>query len=234
VVAVLKPLATAALLGCALAPVAHADPEAKTSIALESDEDAWQRSGFRLGLGLAYGDLYGLRGPPSGRLLGPLVHVGLRLDRDWSIYSTFDYESASRRGGLSGLRFAGTIDPTWHVARHFALGVGFGFGGFVEGHTGRADAEPLGSTLDTSYTFTNAEMPIASCSGVGASGLVRGTYSHVIGPRAELVVELEIIGQETKCIEPTGTVEPDTAQPIVREQYWSHAGAQMIWGVTWR
>jgi len=227
-----------ALAGVALAVSAHAaradGPDAKVSLAIESDADAWERSGFRLGLGLAYGDLSGLRGAPSGRLLGPELHVGVRLDRAWSLYSTFEYASASGRLGLSGLRFAGTLDPTWHVTRHFALGVGVGFGGIVEGRTGRPDVAPLGSTLDTSYTFPSSSPPLPSCSGVGLAALARATYSHVLGPRAQTMVELEVIGQDTTCTEPTGNLEPDTAEPIVRRQYWSHAGATLLWGVTWR
>jgi hypothetical protein len=221
-------------LVCLLCAVAHADPEAKTSLALESDEDGWTRSGFRLGVALAYGDLAGLHGAPSGRLIGPEVHIGLRLDEAWSIYATFDYEEAKRSGGLDGLRFAGTLDPTWHVTRSFALAAGFGFGGIVEGRTGRPDVDPLGSTLDTSYTFPGSETPLPSCSGVGAAGILRATYSKVFGPRAQTMVELEVIGQDTACVEATGTVEPDTAQPIVRRQYWTHAGAQLTWGITWR
>lgn len=218
----------------ACARVADADPEAKTSLAIESDEAGWQRTGFRLGLGLADGDLAGLHGAPSGRLLGPFVHMGLRLDRDWSLYTTFQYESASRAGGLSGLRFSGTLDPTWHVTSSLAVGVGLGFGGIVEGRSGRADVDPLGSTLDTSYTFPDSTHPLPSCNGVGMTGLLRGTYAYVLGPRSAAVVELEVMGQDTACVEATGKVEPDTAQPIVRRQYWSHAGGQLMVGVMWR
>jgi hypothetical protein len=63
---------------------------------------------------------------------------------------------------------------------------------------------------------------------------VRGTWSYVPGPRAATNVELEVFGQYTACVDPTGTVEPDTAQAIVREQYWPHAGATLAWGITWR
>src|SRR5262249_47371945 len=123
----------------------------KLSLPTEADRVAWQHSGFRLGLALAYGRMIGLRGAPSGRLLGPVLHAGLRLDEDWSIYASFEYASASERGGLSALRFAGTIDPTWHATRNLAFAIGLGFGGLVEGNTGRKDVDPLGSTLDTSY-----------------------------------------------------------------------------------
>ena len=210
------------------------DGEVKLSLPTEGDRIAWTRPGFRLGLGLAYGEFAGLRGAPSGRLLGAVVHSGLRLDADWSLIASFDYARASSAAGISGLRFAGTIDPTWHVTRSFSLAFGFGFGGIVEGHTNRPDVDPLPGTLDSSYTFPSSRTPLPSCSGVGAAGLVRAEYTWVIGPRSSTHVELEAIGQYTQCVDPTGVVEPDTAQPIVRTQYWPNAGATLSWGFTWR
>jgi hypothetical protein len=204
----------------------------KLSLPTEADRVAWTRSGFRLGLGLVYGRMIGLRGAPSGRLLGPNLHAGLRLDDDWSIYASFEYASASQSGGLSGLRFAGTIDPTWHVTRSLALAIGFGFGGIVEGRTGRPDMAQ--QATDVSITLPSASPPLPSCSGVGAAALARATWSYVIGPRATTNIELEVIGQYTGCVDRTTRVEPDTAQPIHREQYWPHTGATLAWGFTWR
>jgi hypothetical protein len=206
----------------------------KLSLPTEADREAWQRSGFRLGLGLLYGDMVGLRGAPSGRLLGPWVRFGLRLDADWSVLASFQYVSASKSGGLSGLRFAGTIDPTWHATRNLSLALGFGFGGIVEGRTGRPDVDPLPSTLDTSYTFPDARMPIPSCSGVGAAGVARAEWAMVLGPRSSTSISIDALGQWTGCVEDTRRVEPDTGRPIVRRQWWPHTGATVSWGITWR
>lgn len=210
------------------------DGEPRLSLPTQADRDAWQNSGFRLGLGLVYGKLVGLRGAPSGRLIGPTVRIGLRLDRSWSLMSSFQYAAVSQRGGLSGLRFAGTLDPTWHVTPSFSLAVGFGFGGIVEGRTGRMDADPLPSTLDTSYTFPDSRHPVASCSGVGAAGLVRGEWAYVLGPRAQTSIALEVVGQWTGCVDDTNRVEPDTGVAIVRRQWWPHTGATLAWGIAWR
>ncbi|HEU4733306.1 MAG TPA: hypothetical protein VFT22_35685 [Kofleriaceae bacterium] len=210
------------------------DGEPRLSLPTQADRTAWRTSGFRLGLGLVYGRLIGLRGAPSGRLIGPTIRAGVRLDDSWSILASFQYASASKSGGLSGLRFAGTVDPTWHVTPSLSLAVGFGFGGIVEGRTGRMDAEPLPSTIDTSYTFPDARTPIASCSGVGAAGLVRVEWSYVLGPRAATGVALELVGQWTGCVDDTNRVEPDTGTAIVRRQWWPHTGATLGWGITWR
>ncbi len=222
--------------GTTSAPIATAEDEGvpKLSLPTEADRVAWQQAGFRLGLGLVYGRMVGLRGTPSGRLLGPELHAGLRLDRDWSIYASFQYAAATASGGLSGLRFAGTVDPTWHVTQSFALAIGFGFGGIVEGRTGRADAMPTAGAITTSYTFPGSTTPLPSCSGVGAVGLARATYAYVLGPRSETNVELEVFGQYTACVDRSGRLDDDTAQPIVREQYWPHTGATLSWGITWR
>jgi hypothetical protein len=208
--------------------------EVRFSLATETDREAWTKPGFRLALGLLYGQFHGLGGAPSGRLLGPLLRVGLRLDADWSLMSSLEYASASQSGGLSGLRFAGTLEPTWHATPNLSLAVGFGFGGIVEGRTGRADPDPKGSTLDTSYTFPDASTPLASCSGVGVAALVRTDWMMVLGPRASTGVALEVDGQWTGCVDDTHRVEPDTGQAIVRRQFWPHIGATLSWLVAWR
>jgi hypothetical protein len=208
--------------------------EPKLSLPTEADRDAWQRAGFRFGLGLSYGRLYGLQGAPSGRLLGALVRLGLRLDADWSLMTSFQYQVASSSGGLSGLRFAGTIDPTWHVTPSLALAVGIGFGGIVEANTGRADVDPLPSTISTSYTFPHASPALPACSGVGAAALVRAEWSVVLGPRAATSLMVEGTGPWTGCVSDTGRVEDDSGQAIVRRQWWPHVGATAAWGITWR
>ena len=221
----------------ALAPSLAADDaegEPKLSLPVESDREAWRRAGFRLGLGVVYGQLRGIDGAPSGRLTGFLLRLGLRLDADWSIYTSFQYALASSPGGLSGLRFAGTLDPTWHVTSHLSLALGLGFGGIVEGSTSRPDINPLPSTLDTSYTFPGANPPLPSCSGVGVAALARADWTIVLGPRSATSLGVEAIGQWTGCVDDTGRVEPDTGRSIVRRQWWGHTGLTATWGISWR
>lgn len=206
----------------------------KLSMPTEADRQAWKKPGFRLGLGLTYGELRGLRGAPSGRLLGPKLRVGLRLDADWSVLASFEYTAASRTNELSGLRFSGTLDPTWHVTPAFSLSFGFGFGGIVESNSTRMDAEPTPDKVETSYTFPDASSPIASCSGVGASALVRGEWTYVMGPRTSFALAAEIAGQWTGCVSDTNRLEPDTGDAIVRRQWWPHVGATLTAGFAWR
>jgi hypothetical protein len=210
------------------------DGEVKLSLPTESDREAWSRPGFRLALNLAYGEIKGLRGAPSGRELGVNLHAGLRLDADWSLLVSFDYARVSSNAGIQGLHFAGTLDPTWHVTRAFSLAVGFGLAGLVEGNTNRPDVDPLPNTLDSSYTFADSSHPVPQCVGSGLAGLLRADYSWVIGPRASVHVEAEMIGEYTQCVDSTGRTEPDTAQPIVRTQYWPLTGGTLAVGFTWR
>lgn len=217
----------------AATPGADDDGPPRLSLPTAADGAAWQQSGFRLQLGLVYGRLIGLEGAPSGRLLGPVVRMGLRLDQDWSVLASFEYASAAAAGGLSGLRFAGTIDPTWHVTRHLSLAVGFGFGGIVEGSTSRPDPSPPGSTLSHSYTFPDARTPLPSCSGVGVAGLARAEWTWVLGPRSATSLALEVVGQWTGCVDDTGKID-GAGQSIVRRQWWPHSGGTLDWGFTWR
>jgi len=209
--------------------------EPRLSLPTEADRQAWRRPGFRLALGGAYGHLAGLYGAPSGRLIAAKLRAGLRLDEGWSLLASFEYAQAKQTGGLSGLRFLGTIDPTWHVTPSVAVAAGFGFGGIVEGrNTGRMDAAPLPADLETSYTFPDASPPIARCSGVGAAGLVRVEWGLVLGPRSQMQVALEASGQWTGCVHDTNRFEPDTGKAIVRKQWWPHAGATLTLGLAWR
>jgi len=210
------------------------DGEPRLSLATEADRDAWQRSGFRFGLGLSFGRLHGLDGAPSGTLFGVLVRLGLRVDADWSLLTSLQYQRVTSSGGLAGLRFAGTLDPTWHVTPNLALAIGMGFGGIVEGNTGRADILPLGSGLATSYTFPSAHPSLPTCSGVGVAGLARAEWSIVLGPRASTSLMFEGTGQFTGCVADTGNVDNDTGEAIVRRQWWPHLGAQLAWGISWR
>lgn len=231
-----KPIVIVVLLASpVLADDKDEDGEPKLSLPTEADRQAWERPGFRLALGGGYGELVGLGGAPSGRLIAATLRAGLRLDAQWSLYASFQYARAAESGGLSGLRFAGTLDPTWHITPSLSLAVGIGFGGIVEGrNTGRMDADPLPATLETSYTFPDARHPIASCTGVGAAGLVRLEWGYVLGPRSRFVVDAEVVGQWTGCVNDTNRFEPDTGNPIVRRQYWPHTGGLISLGVTWR
>jgi hypothetical protein len=206
----------------------------KLSLPTEADRDAWRRSGFRMGLGAEYGDMVGLEGAPSGRLLGFLLRLGVRLDPDWSLLTSLQYARVSSAGGLSGLRFAGTLDPTWQITQHLSVSVGLGFGGIIEGSTSRADVTPLPSTLASSYTFPSSSPPLPSCTGLGVTGLTRAEWTIVLGPRSATSLAFEAIGQWTGCVDDTGHVDLDSGQPIVRRQWWPHTGGSIQWIITWR
>lgn len=221
-----------------IAQTAHADEEEgepKLSLPTEADRTAWLKPGFRLELGLEYGFADGLRGAPDGSLLGAVLRAGWRLDKEWSLLLSFDYAKASGTGGdLAGLKFAGTIDPTFHVTRWFSLALGAGFGGIVESGSTRPNPLPLGDAIETSYTFPDASSPLPDCSGVGFAGRLRAQWAYVLGPRSSATLSLEGFGQWTGCVSNTGRVEPDTARPIERRQWWPHVGGTLTLGVTFR
>jgi hypothetical protein len=227
----MKALATLALALAAPALALADDGEPRLSLPTEADRQAWRRPGFRLELAGGYGELAGLRGAPSARLYAAALRAGVRLDDDWSVVASLQYALARR--GVRGLRYAGTIDPTWHVTPSLSLALGFGFGGIV-GSTDGMDPAPGGDEIETSYTFPDARTPLADCSGVGAAALARAEWSYVIGPRASTSIALEALGQWTGCVADTGRVEPDTGEAIVRRQWWPHAGITLSLGVAWR
>lgn len=194
----------------------------------------WKKPGFRFGLGLVYGRLYGINGPPDATLIGPTIRMGLRLDDKWSLMGSLQYLYATASNVMRGVRFAGTIEPTWHATEHLNLAMGIGFGGIVEPSSTRPNPDPQPGTLNTSYTFPDARTPLPSCNGVGVAGLLRGEWVWIMGPRGAMGVALETDAQWTGCVDDTGRLEPDSATPIVRRQWWPHVGASLALVMTWR
>ena len=211
------------------------DAPPRLSLPTESDRAAWKKPGFRFGLGLAYSRWFGIHGPPDGQMIGPTIRLGIRLDEGWSLMGSFQYVFSRATGNrLAGVRYAGTIEPTWHATEHLNLGVGIGFGGLVEPGRSGPNPDPQPGTLETSYTFPDARTPLPSCSGVGVAGLVRAEWLFVLGPRSSTGLALEGDGQWTGCVDDTGRVEPDTATPIVRRQWWFHLGGSLALVILWR
>ncbi len=230
-------------------PAEDEDGPIRFSLPTEDDVAQWRKPGFRLELGLNYGFMGGLDGAPDGRLIGAVVRFGARIDEAWSILGSFNYASASSGGdleglevtglkadgALSGLRFAGTIDPTWHVFRHLDLAIGLGFAGIVEGGYSRPEVEPGQlENLNASYTLEGADPPVSQCQGGGVAGLVRVASRFVIGPRAATDLSLELAGQYTGCEQKAYEVDLDTGEPIVRRQWWPHLLLHAAWTVAWR
>jgi hypothetical protein len=216
-------------------PIFDEDAPPRLSLPTESDRALWEKPGFSFGLGLAYGRLVGIHGAPSGQLIGPTIRGGVRLDEAWSLMGSLSYLYALGSGTvMQGLRFAGTLEPTWHATHHLSFAIGLGFGGIVEPSTSRPNPDPQPSTLDTSYTFPDARTPLPSCNGVGVAGLLRAEWTVVMGPRSATGLLLQMDGQWTGCVDDTGRVEPDTATPIVRRQWWPQLGGSLTWEILWR
>lgn len=237
-----RALANAATATAIEAPAAASATEAddalpfKLSLPTESDRSAWRTAGFRMQLGINYGQLIGLVGAPSGTLRGAVIRIGARLDEAWSLLTSLQYAAATEVGGLSALRFAGTIDPTWHATDHVDVAVGLGFGGIVEaGNTGRPELDAaLRASLVDSYTLTNARKPLAACTGIGTAGLMRIGWTAVLSELSSTSIALQVDGQWTACQDNLRLVEPDTAEPAYRRQWWPHVGGSLAWLLGWR
>lgn len=236
---IMQPYAVVAAVIFGTAPRATASPATgdsgdgpvRLSLATEADRDGWLRSGFRLGLGVTYGTLHGQGAVPGFTTRGVTIRPGLRLDPQWSIYLSFQY--AALDGGAT--RFASAIEPTWHLTRHLAAGVGLGYAGLV-GYS-RVDITPLQPTVGTlgqSYTFPDAKQPLPNCTGVGLTALTRLELGYVLGPRTRTHVAAEAFEQWTGCEDASGTIDSFSGQELVRRQWWAHTGASVSWGIEWR
>ena len=203
------------------------------SLPTMADKEAWRTPGFRLHLGYGYGQLIGLDGTPDAITHIIVLRAGVRLDEDWSLLMSLTYAIASE--GVSGLRFSGTLDPTWHLGDHFFIAAGAGLAGIVEVNLARSDSDAgFQDELVASYTYTDRTPLVSSCSGMGVAALLRTGATLVIGPLASTELALQVDGQWIGCEVDSGRVEPDTALAIVRRQWWPHLGANLAWTVAWR
>jgi hypothetical protein len=219
----------------AVAGATDDDGPVRVSLPTEADRVAWNRSGFRLGLGMLYGTLRGSQGAPGATMLGLSVRPGIRLDSQWSVYLPLQYMGITR-----GARFAASVEPTWHVTPYLAVGLGLGYAGFlgfsppVDPFTG-FPAEPDTSVAPgQSYTYPDARKPLTDCTGVGVAAVGRVEVAYVLGTRTRTHVALEAFRQWTGCEQGTGEVDPYTGTENVLRQWWAHTGLTLAWGLEWR
>jgi hypothetical protein len=207
------------------------EPPFRLSLPTIEDDKAWQSAGFRLQLGRTYGATYGIAGAPEGAANGYLIRAGARLDQRWSLLTTAHYEALG--DDLSGLRYAVTIDPTWHVRGRWSVAIGAGFGGINESLTRSDKDAPLNDGLVATYTHPNNDNLLPICSGFGGAALSRVNWDFVLGANSSLGLTIQADVTYTACQLKTKRVDPDTAQPIYRRQYWTlwavHAGTTVSW-----
>lgn len=225
---------------CMLAPcLTFAQTQPQESLPLKTDEVTWTDSGFRLQLNIVDGELIGLDGAPDGETIGVEVVAGARLDLDWSLLGSLRYTPVSSNSpvssNLSGLRFSALIEPTYHLWRGLTLGVGLGTAGILERDSSRPDPDPeQASTLVASYTYPNSVQPLAQCNGFGSLAAARLGYWYDLSNITSIGVSVRFDYQHILCEHSTNRVEPDSAEPIVRRQWWSHFAWSLTGGFSWR
>jgi hypothetical protein len=211
------------------------DGAVRLSLPTEEDRAAWRRSGFRLALGIVYGELRGARQVPDLTLKGVAIRPGIRIDPQWSVYLPLHYATTSLGGG----RFAAAVEPTWHIAPSLALGFGVGYAGLIGISPYDPFMPPAGPENDVdfegqSYTFPEGVKPLAACDGVGITGSARLEAGYVLGPRTRTHLALELIAQRTGCEESTFGRDSFTGAEHVYRQWWVHRGMSLSWSIEWR
>lgn len=208
-----------------------AEPEVKTSLRTETDEEAWGSSGFRVGLGYSFEGLIGPGDVPSGPTHSALVRLGIRLDPDWSLFGTLRYGVLP--GTVPMLRFSGTLEPTIHLGDALAVGLGLGLGGIVHPNTGARTPEP-NDPLIAPLTLPEPTPLLGSCSGTGVIALARAEYTFRVGELFAMGPAVQADVQWTGCVQTLLRVDPDSGEPIVIKQFWRHIGAGVSWVFWWR
>jgi len=212
-----------------------ADGAVRLSLPTEEDRAAWRRSGFRLALGVLYGQLRGTREVPDLTLKGVVIRPGIRIDPEWSVYLPLQYATTSK----GGARFAAAVEPTWHITPSFGVGFGLGYAGLIgifpyDPELPNPGPEMELDNADQSYTFGESKKAIRSCDGGGMTALVRAELGYVLGPRSRTHVALEALGQRIGCEEDGNGEDKFTGRQHQFRQWWGHSGVTLSWGIEWR
>jgi hypothetical protein len=206
------------------------EPEFKPSLEVESAEEAWRETGFRVALGYVYDEVFGVGGVPAGVHHSAVLRVGPRLDADWSLLASFRY-GVKLSGALGGLRFGGTIEPTYHLTDAWTLSIGAGIGGFVINETG-AQTPPV-QTVAT-FTLPGTDPLLRACQGAGLLAILRTEYTFYVSTLFGTGPALQFDAQWTQCTEQLNRSDPDTGEAIVLRQYWVNYGLSVAWLFWWR
>ena len=204
----------------------------KESEQILSDTERWRSPGFRLGLAYHESVISGLDTTPSGEIRGVQIHLGARLEREWSIDGDLRYGVG--RGALGGLIFSGMLSGAWHwLDLSVALGVG------VAGYAEQADVRVnhyamLMNEVVASYTLPQKSPPLAQCVGFGPMTGFKLSYQLPLTQITALQLGARVDLARVGCEQDTERVEPDTAQGIVLRQYWTSWSWSWLAGIAWR
>lgn len=114
---------------------AWADPLDRVSEIVPTATEAWEEPGFRIQLRFGSESLeadapYDRRFGPDDGHFSLAVEPGVRLNRWWSVATSFRYTILSERRGL---RWTGSADLLFHPFHGLHVGVGAGYGGMMGG-----------------------------------------------------------------------------------------------------
>lgn len=218
-----------AVIAAGLLAIAAEEPELKSSLELETPEEAWRESGFRVGLGYAFDEVFGAEGVPGGAHHSAVLRLGVRLDEQWSLLGTFRY--GVRFSEFGGMRFAATLEPTLHLTHAWTVALGAGIGGFIIGDTG----EPLPRVqIVATYTLPATTPLVSACEGAGLIAVARSEYAIFVSPLFSMGPAIQVDAQWTPCIDQLNVADIDTGEAINFKQYWRNYGLSVAWLFWWR
>lgn len=205
----------------------------RLSLPTEADIELWQKPGIRVTLGWIQGAQWSLGPAPDVSPLGAALRPWLRISPDWSLGATFSWQAIP--SGLTGLKWSATLEPTWHVARGFALSIGLGYGGLMATRPWEElDETPVEKRPDRSVSHTLPDdQVLPECSSGGWTALLRAEYQFVVGPLFSTGPFVQGDVLRVGCESNVGD-DVETGRPVVLRQWWMYAGFNLGWWATWR
>ena len=205
----------------------QSEPLFRLSLPTEDDYTVWTKPGFRISLGYGRGYVYGRNLAPGGRTTSFTLRAGARIDEHWSVLGNVQYQ-----GAAGGLRYLGTVEPTFDIIPRLTVSIGLGLAGFVI--IDDMPPVPPADGVVATYTYDDGDPALGGCSGSGFAATARVAYSIVLGPIFATGPAVSFGSQVTRCAQVLENSDPDTGRPIELEQYWYHNGFSIDWMLTWR
>ncbi len=129
-------------------------------------------------------------------------------------------------GRFSGLRFSGTLEPTWHITDGFAVAGGLGYGVL------------MGSRTDYYYTEITDNAVLGDCDDGALVALARVTYLFRVGHLFSTGPALQLDSQWTSCTDRYESYEWDGDEErvidVALQEWWWHKTIGILWVFAWR
>ena len=226
------------LLYCAPVYANTQAPITKNSESVETPEEAWRQTGFRIGLAYEFHGLLALDYTANTVMQGFSVRPYYQFENNWSLGANLSYSVPNMNE--TGLRWALTLEGTWWFFDQLGVTLGAGYAGrMVQCDYEQTECERI---IYSSSNFSSLEDDVwlepgeqlDACNGGGVILSSRVEYQWTVSDYFRTGPYLQTYFESIRCAEEIGSIHPTTGRILLYFDNWSYVGASAGWWLTWR